>query len=82
MTPRQRKRLARAHAKGRPLLFIKFRSATTVFSASINTAFIEMLEGQRCAVEAIRDQIRATAIELVARPIVRAIVRDVVRAMR
>lgn len=82
MTPRQKKRLVRAHAKGRPVWFIKFRAATTVFSASINTAFMEMIEGQRCAVEAIRDQIRATAIELVARPIVRALVRDVVRSMR
>jgi|GEM_PF-4886543 len=82
MTPRQKKRLARASAKGRPLQFIKFRAATKNFSASIGAAFMEMIEGQRCAAYAIRDHIRRTFSDMVLRPLVRSIVRDVVKVVQ
>ncbi len=76
MTPRQKKRQARASAKGRPLAFIRFRAVAAKYQESVTAAFVEILDGRRKMAEIMRDHIRSTLVDMVLRPIVRRVVRD------
>lgn len=80
MTPRQKKRQMRASAKGMPLVFIRCRAINTRMTAAVGLAMHEYLTGQKRAAEAIRDHVKRELIDLVLRPLVRRVVRDVVGA--
>ena len=78
MTPRQKKRMTRASQKGRPLAFIRFRTVANKLQAGITTAMVELMDGRRTLAKMVRDHIRSTLVDMVLRPVVRGVVRDVV----
>lgn len=80
MTPRQKKRQMRASANGIPLAFIRRRAINARMTAAVGRAMHEYLTGQKRAAEAIRDHVKRELIDLVLRPLVRRVVRDVVGA--
>lgn len=80
MTPRQKKRQMRASANGIPLAFIRCRAINARMTAAVGRAMHEYLTGQKRAAEAIRDHVKRELIDLVLRPLVRRVVRDVVGA--
>lgn len=80
MTPSQKKRQMRASANGLPLAFIRFRAISARMSAAVERAMHEYLTGQKRAAEAIRDHVQRELIDMVLRPFVRRLVRDVVGA--
>lgn len=82
MTPRQKKRQMRASANSIPLVFIRHRALNTRMTAAVGRAMHEYLTGQKRAAEAIRDHVKRELIDLVLRPLVRRVVRDMAGVMQ
>lgn len=76
MTPRQKKRLLRASAKGRPLVSIRFRTLSNRMSEAISRAMFDYATGQKSAVQAVRDHIKRELLDMVLHPLVRRVVLE------
>ena len=81
MTPRQKKRITRASAKGLPLVFIRRRALEARFGDALSRFFQDSFSGQKRAIEAAREHMVRELAEMVLRPIVSRLVRSVAGAL-
>lgn len=82
MTPRQKKRLNRASGRVPTVAFIRLRDINRRFTAAIDAAFQDVLHGHKKAADALRDEFKKQLCDMVLRPIVRAVVRDMAGVMQ